>query len=155
MFDFWAVKDLTFALERSADVYWAGTGRRRIPETRACPGPETPPALLRVTGVHSLNMQCREDVAIMVTSIILMNVERALINDVAELLASWGEISEVYSVSGSYDLVAIVRVACNEDLATLITEDLTKVDGIVHTETILAFRVYSRHDLEAMFAVGT
>ena len=91
----------------------------------------------------------------MVTSIILMNVERALVNDVAELLASWGEISEVYSVSGSYDLVAIVRVACNEDLATLITEDLTKVDGIVHTETILAFRAYSRHDLEAMFAVGT
>lgn len=157
MFDIWAVKDLIFTLERPADVYWTGTGRRHVPETRARPGPETPPALLRITGVHSLNMQqCREDdVAIMVTSIILMNVERALVNDIAELLASWDEISEVYSVSGSYDLVAIVRVAHNEDLATLVTEDLTKVDGIVHTETILAFRAYSRHDLEAMFAVGT
>lgn len=91
----------------------------------------------------------------MVTSIILMNVERALVNDIAELLAGRSEISEVYSVSGTYDLVAIVRVAHNEDLAALVTEDLTKVDGIVHTETMLAFRAYSRHDLEEMFAIGT
>ena len=91
----------------------------------------------------------------MVTSIILMNVERALVNDIAELLAGRSEISEVYSVSGTYDLVAIVRVAHNDDLATLVTEDLTKVDGIVHTETMLAFRAYSRHDLEEMFAIGT
>ena len=84
-----------------------------------------------------------------------MNVERALVNDIAELLAGRSEISEVYSVSGTYDLVAIVRVAHNDDLATLVTEDLTKVDGIVHTETMLAFRAYSRHDLEDMFAIGT
>ena len=75
----------------------------------------------------------------MVTSIILMNVERALVNDVAEQLADRSEISEVYSVSGSYDLVAIVRVPRN---------------GITHTETMLAFRAYSRHDLEEMFAIG-
>ena len=91
----------------------------------------------------------------MVTSIILMNVERALVNDIAELLAGRDEITEVYSVSGTYDLVAIVRVAHNDDLATLVTEDLTKIDGIVHTETMLAFRAYSRHDLEEMFAIGT
>ena len=91
----------------------------------------------------------------MVTSIILMNVERALVNDIAELLAGRSEISEVYSVSGTYDLVAIVRVAHNDDLAALVTEDLTKIDGIVHTETMLAFRAYSRHDLEEMFAIGT
>ena len=91
----------------------------------------------------------------MVTSIILMNVERALVNDIAELLAGRDEISEVYSVSGTYDLVAIVRVACNDDLATLVTEHLTKLEGIVHTETMLAFRAYSRHDLEEMFAIGT
>ena len=90
----------------------------------------------------------------MVTSIILMNVERALVNDVAERLADRAEISEVYSVSGSYDLVAIVRVARNEDLATLVTEHLTRVEGIVHTETMLAFRAYSRHALEEMFAIG-
>ena len=90
----------------------------------------------------------------MVTSIILMNVERALVNAVAEQLADRSEISEVYSVSGSYDLVAIVRVPRNDDLATLVTDDLTQVDGITHTETMLAFRAYSRHDLEEMFSIG-
>ena len=90
----------------------------------------------------------------MVTSIILMNVERALVNDVAEQLADRSEISDVYSVSGSYDLVAIVRVPRNDDLAKLVTDDLTQVDGITHTETMLAFRAYSRHDLEEMFAIG-
>ena len=95
-----------------------------------------------------------ENVAIMVTSIILMNVERALVNDVAERLADRPEISEVYSVSGTYDLVAIVRVPRNDDLATLVTEHLTRVEGIIHTETMLAFRAYSRHDLEEMFAIG-
>ena len=90
----------------------------------------------------------------MVTSIILMNVERALVNAVAERLADRSEISEVYSVSGTYDLVAIVRVPHNDDLAELVTEHLTRVEGIIHTETMLAFRAYSRHDLEEMFAIG-
>ena len=95
-----------------------------------------------------------EGVTIMVTSIILMNVERALVNNIAEQLADRPEISEVYSVSGSYDLVAIVRVPNNDDLAALVTEHLTQIDGIIHTETMLAFRAYSRHDLEEMFAIG-
>ena len=90
----------------------------------------------------------------MVTSIILMNVERTLVNDIAERLADRPEISEVYSVSGSYDLVAIVRVPHNDDLARLVTEHLTGITGIEHTETMLAFRAYSRHDLEEMFAIG-
>ena len=96
-----------------------------------------------------------EGVTNMVTSIILMNVERALVNDIAERLADQAEISEVYSVSGSYDLVAIVRVAHNDDLAKLVTERLTTIGGITRTETMLAFRAYSRHDLEEMFAIGT
>ena len=95
-----------------------------------------------------------EGVTIMVTSIILMNVERALVNNIAEQLADRPEISEVYSVSGSYDLVAIVRVPNNDDLAKLVTEHLTQIGGIIHTETMLAFRAYSRHDLEEMFAIG-
>ena len=90
----------------------------------------------------------------MVTSIILMNVERTLVNDVAERLADRPEISEVYSVSGTYDLVAIVRVPRNDDLARLVTDHLTGIAGIEHTETMLAFRAYSRHDLEEMFAIG-
>ena len=91
----------------------------------------------------------------MVTSIMLMNVERALVNDVAQQLSDRCEISEVYSVSGTYDLVAIVRVPNNDALAALVTEHLTQVAGITHTETMLAFRAYSRHDLEEMFAIGT
>lgn len=91
----------------------------------------------------------------MVTAIVLMNVERGRINTVAEDLAGRAGVSEVYSVSGNYDLVALLRVADNETMARLVTEELADVDGIDHTETMLAFRAHSRHDLEAMFSVGT
>lgn len=90
----------------------------------------------------------------MVTSIILMNVQRTKINLVAEQLQAMKGISEVYSVSGQYDLIAIVRVATNEDLALLVTEQLHRLEAIENTETMLAFKAYSRHDLEAMFSVG-
>ncbi len=89
----------------------------------------------------------------MVTAIILFNVDRRRINDIAEQLASMEEISEVYSVSGNYDLVAIVRVDGNDDLAALVTGRLVQLDGIEKTDTMLAFKAYSRHDLEAMFSV--
>ena len=92
--------------------------------------------------------------AIMVTSIILMNIERGSVNEVAEGLAELDEISEVYSVSGNYDLVALVRVRSNEDLSDLVTRKLLKFDAIIHTETMLAFQAFSRHDLDAMFSVG-
>jgi DNA-binding Lrp family transcriptional regulator len=90
----------------------------------------------------------------MVTAILLMNVERGRINSVAEDLAGRSGVSEVYSVSGNYDLVAMLRVATNDEMARLVTEELAAVDGIEHTETMLAFRAHSRHDLEAMFSVG-
>ncbi len=87
----------------------------------------------------------------MVTSIILLRVERTKVNEVAEKLAAMEEVSEVYSVSGNYDLVAMVRVATNDDLANLVTKKLVGVNHILDTETMLAFRAYSRHDLESMF----
>lgn len=90
----------------------------------------------------------------MVTSIILINAERNTINQVAEQLQGIPGISEVYSVSGKYDLVAIVRVKTTDDLANLVTKQMLTIDGIVKTETMLAFQAFSRHDLEAMFAVG-
>ena len=90
----------------------------------------------------------------MVTSIILMNVERLKISEVAEKLKEIDGISEVYSVSGKYDLVAIVRVKTNDDLANLVTSRMHAIDAILSTETMLAFKTYSRHDLEAMFSVG-
>jgi DNA-binding Lrp family transcriptional regulator len=90
----------------------------------------------------------------MVTAIILLKADRHQIRSVAQALADRSEISEVFSVSGSFDLVAIVRVPDNDALADLVTDHLAAVDGIVETETMLAFRAYSRHDLERMFSVG-
>jgi DNA-binding Lrp family transcriptional regulator len=90
----------------------------------------------------------------MVTSIILINAERNKINEIAEKLQAITGISEVYSVSGKYDLVAIVRVKTNDDLADLVTKKMLTIGGIAKTETMLAFQAFSRHDLEAMFAVG-
>lgn len=89
----------------------------------------------------------------MVTSIILMNVNRNKLNEVAEMIADMPGISEVYSVTGNFDLVAIVRVANNDELAELVTQHLVKIDGIDKTDTMLAFKAYSRHDLDAMFSV--
>jgi DNA-binding Lrp family transcriptional regulator len=90
----------------------------------------------------------------MVTAIILINTERNQINKVAETLAEMEGVSEVYSVSGNYDLVAVLRVATNDALATLVTNKLLAIAAITKTETMLAFKAFSRHDLEAMFAVG-
>ena len=90
----------------------------------------------------------------MVSAIILMNVERNKINETAEQLAGLNGISEVYSVSGEYDLVAVARVKTNDDLSDLVTGRLLKTSGITRTSTMLAFKAYSRHDLEAMFAIG-
>ncbi|MBU0663492.1 MAG: Lrp/AsnC ligand binding domain-containing protein [Proteobacteria bacterium] len=90
----------------------------------------------------------------MVTSIILINAERTKINKVAEQIAAMDGISEVYSVSGNYDLIAIARVASNEDLADLVTNKLLTIDSIVKSETMLAFKAFSRHDLDGMFQIG-
>lgn len=90
----------------------------------------------------------------MVTSIILMNVERGKTNSVAQQLEATPGISEVYSVSGNFDLIVIARVATNDDLALLVTEKMHAIPAILKTETMLAFKAYSRHDLESMFAVG-
>lgn len=89
----------------------------------------------------------------MVTFIVLLNVKRDKINDLAEHLASLPEVSEVYSVTGNYDLVAIVRAKTNDDVAELITRRLGSIDGIEKTDTMLAFKAYSRHDLETMFSI--
>lgn len=90
----------------------------------------------------------------MVTSIIMINAERNKINEVAEQLQAIDGVSEMYSVSGKYDLVAIIRVNSNDALADLVTRRMLTLDGIVKTETMLAFQAYSKHDLDAMFSVG-
>lgn len=90
----------------------------------------------------------------MVTAVILLKVARERINEIAEALADMRGVSEVFSVSGRYDLVAVARVDRNEDLAELVTGRMLQVGGILDSETMLAFRAYSRHDLEGMFAIG-
>lgn len=90
----------------------------------------------------------------MVTAIVLLIVERNKINDVAEKLSRTDGVSEVYSVAGQYDLVAILRVQNNDFLADLVTREILQVEGIINSETLIAFRAYSRHDLESMFSIG-
>lgn len=90
----------------------------------------------------------------MVTAIVLLTVERDRINPVAEAITEMEGVTEVYSVGGRVDLVAIIRVADNEQLAVLVTDRLLKVEGIKSSETLIAFKVFSRHDLESMFAIG-
>jgi len=90
----------------------------------------------------------------MVTAIVLLNVERDATNRVAQALAQTDGISEVYSVAGRYDLAAIVRVSSNEGLAEVVTERIRGVKGITASETLISFRVFSKHDLDRMFAIG-
>jgi len=91
----------------------------------------------------------------MVTAIVLLNVQRQKVNETAEALAEMEGISEVYSVAGQYDLAVVVRVKDNDSLAEVITSRLLKVEAILKSETLIAFRVYSRHDLERVFSIGT
>ncbi|HTZ26539.1 MAG TPA: Lrp/AsnC ligand binding domain-containing protein [Streptosporangiaceae bacterium] len=90
----------------------------------------------------------------MVTAIVLVRADVARIPETAEAIAQIAEVSEVYSVTGEFDLVAMVRVRSHDELADVIPGNLNRVDGVLHTETHIAFRTYSRHDLEAAFAIG-
>jgi DNA-binding Lrp family transcriptional regulator len=90
----------------------------------------------------------------MVTALVLVNVARNKVNAVAETLADMEGISEVYSIAGRYDLAVIIRAKDNDQLAELVTNHMLKVDGILKSETLIAFRVHSRHDLESMFSIG-
>ncbi len=90
----------------------------------------------------------------MVTALVLLTVARDKVNAVAETLADMDGITEVYSVAGRYDLVVIIRVKDNEHLADIVTSHMLKVEGILSSETLVAFRVHSRHDLERMFSIG-
>jgi len=90
----------------------------------------------------------------MVSAIVLLSLERDKINSVAERLVDLDGITEVYSVAGEYDLAVMVRTPDNDALADLITGHLLQVGGILRSETLIAFRVYSRYDLERMFSIG-
>ncbi len=90
----------------------------------------------------------------MVTAIVLIKAEVTHIPETAQAIAQIEQVSEVYSVTGEFDLVAMVRVRDHDELGDVIPGKVNRVPGVTHTETHIAFRTYSRHDLEAAFALG-
>ncbi len=90
----------------------------------------------------------------MITAIVFVQTEVDQIGEVAETLAGLPGVSEVYSVTGDVDLVAMVRVKAHEELADVIAGTINKVPGVLSTDTHIAFRAYSRHDLDAAFSLG-
>lgn len=90
----------------------------------------------------------------MITAIVLIEAEVSRIPEVASHIADLAGVDEVYSVTGGVDLIAMVRVSSYEDLAPVISDRINKVEGVTATETHLAFRTHSKHDLEAGFDLG-
>ena len=90
----------------------------------------------------------------MITAIVMVRAAVDRIPEVAQAIADLEGVSEVYSVAGDVDLVALVRVRRHEELADVIAGRLNKVDGVRETQTHIAFQAYSRHDLEATFSLG-
>jgi DNA-binding Lrp family transcriptional regulator len=89
-----------------------------------------------------------------ITAIVLIDCATDSIPEVAETLANLPGVSEVYSVAGHVDLIAIVRVREFDEIAEVIAGSISKVRGVINTESHIAFRAYSRHDLEEAFAIG-
>lgn len=90
----------------------------------------------------------------MITTIVLIRADPKLIPEVATRIAGIDGVTEVYSVSGEWDLVAIVKVAEYDRIAQVVTEEFVKVPGIERTQTLTAFRAYSRKDLEQAWDIG-
>jgi DNA-binding Lrp family transcriptional regulator len=90
----------------------------------------------------------------MVHAVVLVQCEIDEIPEAAQAITDIEGVTEVYSVAGEFDLVAICRVAEHDDLAKVIPGGIAKVAGVVRTETLIAFQVYSKHDLERLFSIG-
>jgi DNA-binding Lrp family transcriptional regulator len=90
----------------------------------------------------------------MITAIVFVKADVSSIPEVAAEIAAIDGVSEVYSVTGQIDLIALVRVREHDDIATVIADQVNKVPGVRETETHIAFRAYSKHDLEAAFSLG-
>ena len=90
----------------------------------------------------------------MITAIVFVKAEVDRIPEVAEEIAAIEGVTEVYSVTGQIDLIALVRVRQHEEVAAVVADQLNKVAGVRETETHIAFRAYSKHDLESAFSLG-
>jgi DNA-binding Lrp family transcriptional regulator len=87
----------------------------------------------------------------MIAAVVMIRAQREHIPDAAQAIADIEGVAEVYSVSGEWDLIAILRVTEWERIATVVTEHFAKVQGIDRTQTLVAFRVYSQRDVESAF----
>ena len=90
----------------------------------------------------------------MITAIVLISADRKAIPALGEALAAVDGVSEVYSVTGQIDFIAMVRAREHEELADIVTRRIGQVPGVTRTDTHVAFKMYSRHDLESLFAIG-
>ena len=90
----------------------------------------------------------------MITAMVLIDVDAERIPEVAAEIADVPGVSEVYSVTGEVDLIAMIRVRQHDDLADVIADRLSKVSGVLRTQTYIAFRAYSKHDLDQAFDIG-
>ncbi len=90
----------------------------------------------------------------MMNAVVLLKIRNDRINEVAEHLVELDGVSEVYSVAGQYDLVAILRAPDDEGIANVVTGNMLKIEGMISSETLIAFRAYSKHDLGRIFSIG-
>ena len=90
----------------------------------------------------------------MINAVVLLKIRNDRINEVAESMLELKGVSEVYSVAGQYDLVAILRAPDDQGIASVVTEKILKIEGLISSETLIAFRAYSKHDLGRMFSIG-
>jgi DNA-binding Lrp family transcriptional regulator len=88
------------------------------------------------------------------TAFILVKANRQGLTQLGSELAAVEGVAEVYTVTGEWDFIAIVRVREHDDLAKVVTQHLTRLDGVERTQTMVAFQQFSAHDLEAMFGLG-
>lgn len=90
----------------------------------------------------------------MITALVLINVQRAKVNETAEALLEIEGVSEVYSVTGEYDLVAVLRLQNYKDLSEVVTNRMIRISSITKTHTLMAFQCYSRADLQQAWDIG-
>lgn len=91
----------------------------------------------------------------MITAIVFVKADVASIPEVGSVIADLPQVSEVYSVTGTIDLIVLVRVRALDDVAAVVADQLNKVPGVLETETHIAFRTYSSYDLESAFSLGS
>lgn len=90
----------------------------------------------------------------LVNAIILINVERGQVDEVAQKIIDIQGVSDVFSVAGRYDLAVVIRAHSNEQVADVVTKGIRHLNGITATETLIAFKAYDKSDLEAAFSIG-